>query len=704
MSNNLPEKRPEKKRASRGAVAALKSFILNQVQRSPIMAAFQFGKTQEVVNPYNDYSWVYSAVKAIASSAAGIPVVLKDSRTGEIVENESDEWVQLFAKLSPLMIGTQFWRSLAIYQQTFGSVFIIPREKTDLSGKVPFGQIPAALEVADPRRITKRIVDNRFVGWTYKRGSTEEKFETNEIIRIYELNPDDIFDGLAPWEPANTTLQGDVKANKYNENFFDNGGQIQGVLELEGEEYAGLSEEEIEKVRADWDSKFGGVEGQHKTPVLHGGLKFKPTGLNQKDMDFSAYRVSNREEILANYRVYKTILGLTDSVDRATARVFKQMFYENTVIPLVNDWATVLNETLLMSSGYFIEFDVSGIDALGEETGTKIENGKKLQEMGYSLNEINSTLNLGMKEIEEAWANESIDARVQLGTSGPGTQENGSAGTSTDDGSKGNPGSQEKARFKVRAKNYDDLSDNELNELYIEDVLEGRNMNRFEKKMNSYFNKMQREVLKQIENLKDTQGVTKEEVSDFLFDLAVWNEILINDIGPNIETAFEESADFLEKEIGGFSGFVFDEDEAIISAMKRKKIRVTKVNDTVLEDLRSSILAGMGESENIQQLTERVRGVFDNSRSRSLTIARTEVSQSAGSARHIAMSREGLKKKWIDAGDKHVRESHAQYALAGTQPMGYDFSMGKNLKFPGDMDCTDAGEVINCRCITRAVK
>lgn len=691
----LPAKKTEKKRASISAIAALKSFVLSQVQNSPIVTAFKFGKTEEVTNPYNEYSWVYAAVKAIASSAAGIPVVLKDVKTDEVVDNEANEWVQLFNKISPLLIGTQFWRAVAIYQQTFGGVFIIPREKTDLTGKVPFGTVPAALEVADPRRMTKIVTDGRFTGWRYTRGNLVEEFSTNEIIRIFELNPDDIFSGLAPWEPANTTLQGDVKASKYNETFFDNGGQIQGVLELEGEEYAGLSDEEIEKVRADWDSKFGGQEGQHKTPVLHGGLKFKPTGLNQKDMDFLSYRINNREEILANYRVYKTILGLTDKVDRATARVFKQMFYENTVIPLVNDWATILNETLLIGSGYYIEFDTSGIDALGEETGTKIENGLKLQALGYPLNEINQTLGLGMREIEEGWANDAFDARNRGATSGVGAGEVGEPEKSAQD---------TKTRVKVRAKDYSELSDEELNELYIEDVLEGRNMARFEKKMTAYFSKLEKSVLKQIENLKDCEGMKKEEVNDFLFEVAAWNEILLNDIGPNIERAFEESADFLEREIGGFSGFVFEEDEAIIAAMKKKKIKVTGVNNTVLAELRETILLGLSENETVQDLTKRIRKTFDNSRSRALTIARTEIGQSAGSARHIAMSREGLKKKWIDAGDKVVRTSHQQYALAGTQPMGYDFSMGKNLKFPGDMDCTDPGEVINCRCITRAVK
>lgn len=681
--------------SKRGKLLVLKQFIANSI--SSITGIFDFGEKTVVSNPYNEYTWVYACIRAISTAASAVPILLKDQKSGDLIEDPKSEWFKLLKNPNPLLSGSQFWRSLIVYHQSFGQVFIIPRAERDLTGRHDMlsNRYPAALEIADPRKITAWKDGNILKGWIYSRGSGDgatEKFTNDEIIRIFELNPDDILKALAPWQPAGTAVTTDVRAAKYNDKFFEAGGHIQGVLELEGDEYEGMTTEEIDRIRAEWDSRFGGEHGAHKTPVLHGGLKYKPTGVSQKDMDFQNLRVQNREEVMAAYRVPKTILGLTDKVDRAVAKVFSKQFYSDNVIPLLRDIESVFNGTLFAQSGLYIEFDESAIESLSEENETNISNAQKLQSLGYSLNEINEKLGLGMDEISESWAGKPVDVRTTP------TQE-----TSTQEPTKSED-VPKTARQKAYAKNYDELSNKELQELYRDEVLEGRNMKRLEKKMNSYFTSLEKEQIKKLKTLEDSKGFKKESVDEILFDLTAWNALLVEAASQNIERAFEESADFLSREIGGFTGFDFESDDLVVAAMKKKKILITAVNNTVKEDVRSAIIAGLAENENVQQITERVRHSFEVSRSRSLTIARTEVMQSANASRDIAMKREGLRKQWVDAGDKVVRSTHQVYENMGPQDSSFDFSGGKNLKFPGDMDCTDPGEVINCRCITRAVR
>jgi hypothetical protein len=124
----------------------------------------------------------------------------------------------------------------------------------------------------------------------------------------------------------------------------------------------------------------------------------------------------------------------------------------------------------------------------------------------------------------------------------------------------------------------------------------------------------------------------------------------------------------------------------------------------IRDRVRADISEGISLNESVQEISVRVEKTFVNARSRSLTIARTEVSQSAGSARNVGMQEEGLSKKWLTSHDKEVRTTHKQFESLGKRELNFDYGGGINLKFPGDMDCTIAGEVINCRCVNRALK
>jgi hypothetical protein len=80
-------------------------------------------------------------------------------------------------------------------------------------------------------------------------------------------------------------------------------------------------------------------------------------------------------------------------------------------------------------------------------------------------------------------------------------------------------------------------------------------------------------------------------------------------------------------------------------------------------------------------------------------IARTEVNSASNFGSFEAASEygEGVEKTWVLSNlmVKH-RESHVTYDQMGSQPMDFEYAPG--LKFPGDPDCEDGGEVINCLC------
>jgi SPP1 gp7 family putative phage head morphogenesis protein len=141
-------------------------------------------------------------------------------------------------------------------------------------------------------------------------------------------------------------------------------------------------------------------------------------------------------------------------------------------------------------------------------------------------------------------------------------------------------------------------------------------------------------------------------------------------------------------------------DTPAMAALSTKLIKVVGINETIRDQLRDTLVEGMGQIETTAELMDRVRQVYNFAQSRALTIARTETGQAAGLARDAAMGQMGVAKiRWGTAGDEHVRVSHQNQSGLVVE-RGQAFPNG--CRFPCDPN-GPAGEVINCRCVSAPV-
>jgi hypothetical protein len=85
-------------------------------------------------------------------------------------------------------------------------------------------------------------------------------------------------------------IEQDFWASRYNITFFKNSAQPGGVLETSGN----LTDEEYQRVLAQWQDRHGGASKAHAITLLEGGLSYKQTGLSQKDTG------TGEEEALVN--------------------------------------------------------------------------------------------------------------------------------------------------------------------------------------------------------------------------------------------------------------------------------------------------------------------------------------------------------------------------------------------------------------------
>lgn len=146
--------------------------------------------------------------------------------------------------------------------------------------------------------------------------------------------------------------------------------------------------------------------------------------------------------------------------------------------------------------------------------------------------------------------------------------------------------------------------------------------------------------------------------------------------------------------------------------LARKKLleistrNVKSVVGTTRDQLKTVIDDGYVAGNSMGEIEGDIREKFDEiSKGRAKTIVRTEILTAVSAGQRIKIDefkkenpdkKTKLKKMWISAQDEKVRDDHVEHDALGAVDEDYEYSPG--LKYPRDVDCKDASEVINCRC------
>lgn len=156
--------------------------------------------------------------------------------------------------------------------------------------------------------------------------------------------------------------------------------------------------------------------------------------------------------------------------------------------------------------------------------------------------------------------------------------------------------------------------------------------------------------------------------------------------------------------VAGMFGISLDLEAAFVQEMieARANQLAGQVTTTTYESITAQLAEGVGEGESIDDLAERIRGVFtDASTNRSTVIARTEVisayngSAVAGASTLPADVVGG--QEWIATRDGRTRAAHAA-ADGQAVGIGQPFEVGGDaLAYPGD-PAGAAKNTVQCRC------
>lgn len=263
-----------------------------------------------------------------------------------------------------------------------------------LLSKVYAGGVPAELWAIDTRYTSPVPSATDFIArYEYRNGDNQKDFDPEDVIHFLYTDPEQPFWGLSPLQAAAKAVDTDNEAANWQKVSLQNRAVTDGVFSFDHP----LTKKQWDEAREQIRDQHQGSSNARQPWVLGSGARWNQMSLSPAEMDFIESRRLTREEICAVYNVPPPLVGIYDNATLANIQTARLIFWEDTVIPLLEDLQASLNLALARHfPGYEIRYDVSHISVLLELMLKKMEVADSLWSKGVPMKVVNETLGLGL--------------------------------------------------------------------------------------------------------------------------------------------------------------------------------------------------------------------------------------------------------------------------------------------------------------------
>jgi HK97 family phage portal protein len=330
------------------------------------------------------YAAFYAAVRVIAESVAGLPLILyeRDGERGRRRATEHKAYALLGSRPNEYQTAYSFRESRQVSLCTRGNAYAeILRE----------GPTPVELLPLDASRVAVRLERGRAV---YDIDGGRRTLNAGQMMHVQNLGS-----GLEGWSPlrlAREQIGQGIAADRHGARFFANAATPGGVLSYPGQFE---DEEDIRRLRASVSNQASG-DNAHKTLVLEEGMTWAPMSMPNDDAQWLESRRFSTEEIARIFRIPPHMIGV---LDRATFSNIEHMgieFVVHTLRPWLIRWEQELNYKLLEEEDrkrFYFEHLVE--DLLRGDTETRFAAYATAIQNGYmTRNEVRQRENLEAME------------------------------------------------------------------------------------------------------------------------------------------------------------------------------------------------------------------------------------------------------------------------------------------------------------------
>jgi len=618
--------------------------------------------------------WSYACIRAIEEEIANMEFQLYRV-TGKGYEAQPEhELLDILEAVNESMTGYDLRYLTAGHLEAIGNAYWYLEGVKNETGK------PVAIHPLVASRVRVNISRNTFPGkiesYEYEDQGRRYTFQPYEIVHIRYPDPSNPFVGIGTVQAIASWIQADNFAMEFNRQFFKNGTKLGYILESEAS-----NEKNLKLLQKTFEATYQGLGNAYKGVVLPKGTKYTDPGSGMKDLDFANLLATMQNKILAGFRVPRTVLGITDDVNRANAETTDYVFIKRTIKPKMQQIVGHLNEKLVPRFGADLYLTFKDPVPENEEMQIKKFQAALGNAPWMSLNEAREAQGL-----DKVTGGESIMAPFGLVPVGspepkqmntPATKVNGKktksrgariaesrsaiARTLAEFAAKEIEANQRAVEAVVQ-KGLENMSDTEfepLHKAFLQRVTPYEKL--IAKKLREHNSKEKEIVLENLAKIAKAYAGSKTKAKPSLKDILDEEEMVLSVIDlttPAIKELFKKEAKAAATLIGTPDLDVVTPqiDKALDHAIE---LMAGSYEETTLKVLRDKLEAGILDGLSMDELTDLVSGIYEwKDTAQAETVARTESFRVANSGARTAYEQSGVVKslKWYTAADELVCE------------------------------------------------
>jgi HK97 family phage portal protein len=312
----------------------------------------------------------YRAVSMISKAVSTIPIKLFEKSENGKTEIKKSEILNLLNFPNPLTNGRLFVESVVSYRIISGNSYILSVKSS--SGK------PIELYSLRPDRVS--IISDKegyTTAYVYNAGNKDVKYHCDKItgksaiLHLKNFHPLDDHYGLSAIEAAAYSIDQHNQSANWNQALLQNGAKPSGALIIKPQTdggYGNLTDEQYLRIKKQLSEDFMGYNNAGKPIILEGGMDWKELSLSPKDMDYIESKNISAREIALAFGVPPQLLGITGDNTYSNLAEARLAFWEQTIIPMVDEFISALNSWLVPMFGnaenLSLAYDLNNIDAL----------------------------------------------------------------------------------------------------------------------------------------------------------------------------------------------------------------------------------------------------------------------------------------------------------------------------------------------------
>jgi HK97 family phage portal protein len=344
-----------------------------------------------VKNGYKINPWVFRAIQLISQNASGVPWVVYDDKMSPVWEHPIS---LLFKRPNPHFSRQKLMELVVSWLELSGNAYL----------KLIFvnGQVKEIWPISPDRISPVPSTDpSKFIdGYKVVRDGGAEvidpDFNDENILHIKLFDPSNPYLGISPLQAASKSVDLDNAQLEWNTSTMQNRGVVDGVFTFKRPIDGAQAQSIMERIV----DKFSGRKNARKPLVIGDDATYTRLSLNPIELDFQNSRKHNREEILSVFGVPPQLIGIQDSSTYNNYAISMRIFWETTVLPLLDMIKDAFNHHFQLEGGYSIGYDISEVAALRNNEDEKAKIAKTYYEIGVPVSVTNEKLSLGLPAYE----------------------------------------------------------------------------------------------------------------------------------------------------------------------------------------------------------------------------------------------------------------------------------------------------------------